>query len=82
MLSPINGDMAGFPPTILTTGTRDLLLSNTVRAHRKLRAAGVEASLQVYEGQAHAQYYRDDRTPETKEAFGEIAAFFDKHLGK
>ena len=82
LLSPVYGDMHGFPPTILTTGTRDLLLSNTVRVHRKLRAAGVEASLQVYEGQSHAQYYRDDRTPETKEAFEEIAAFFDSHLGK
>ena len=39
--------MHGFPPTILTTGTRDLLLSNTVRVHRKLRRAGVEATLQV-----------------------------------
>ena len=43
LLSPIYGDMHGFPPTILTTGTRDLLLSNTVRVHRKLRSAGVEA---------------------------------------
>jgi epsilon-lactone hydrolase len=42
-LSPIYGDMRGFPPAILTTGTRDLLLSNTVRVHRKLRQAGVEA---------------------------------------
>jgi acetyl esterase/lipase len=33
MLSPVYGDMHGFPPTILTTGTRDLLLSNT-RASR------------------------------------------------
>ena len=38
LLSPIYGDMHGFPPAILTTGTRDLLLSNTVRVHRKLRA--------------------------------------------
>ncbi|MEJ1977171.1 MAG: alpha/beta hydrolase [Acetobacteraceae bacterium] len=73
MLSPVYGDMSGFPPTILTTGTRDLLLSNTVRVHRKLREAGVEASLQVYEAQSHAYFIRDDRTPETKEAFGEIA---------
>jgi epsilon-lactone hydrolase len=58
-----------------------LLLSNTVRVHRKLREAGVEAELEVYEGQSHAQYSRDDRLPETVEAFGEIAAFFDKHLG-
>jgi monoterpene epsilon-lactone hydrolase len=82
LLSPIYGDMQGFPPTILTSGTRDLLLSNTVRTHRKLRQAGVEAMLQVFEGQSHAQYYRDDTSPEAKEAFTEIAGFFDKHLGK
>jgi epsilon-lactone hydrolase len=82
MLSPLFGDMQGFPPTILTSGTRDLLLSNTVRVHRKLRQAGVETVLQVFEGQAHAQYYRDVSAPETKEAFEEIAQFFDKHLGK
>ena len=81
-LSPIFGDMHGFPPAILTTGTRDLLLSNTVRVHRKLRQAGVEAVLQVFEGQSHAQYERDVSAPETREAFEEIAHFFDKHLGK
>lgn len=80
MLSPIYGDFTGFPPAILTTGTRDLLLSSTVRTHRKLRQAGVEASLQVFEGQAHAQYNRD--SPEGKEAYEEIAKFFDAHLGK
>jgi len=82
LLSPVYGDMHRFPPAILTTGTRDLLLSNTVRVHRKLRAAGVEAQLEVYEGQSHAQYQFDDRVPETKEAFGEITTFFDKHLGR
>jgi len=82
LLSPVYADMKGFPPTILTTGTRDLLLSNTVRVHRKLRQAGVEASLQVFEGQSHAHYYRDVTAPESKEAFTEIAQFFDRHLGK
>jgi epsilon-lactone hydrolase len=82
LLSPVYGDMHGFPPAILSSGTRDLLLSNTVRVHRKLREAGVEASLEVYEGQSHGQYGRDDRAPETKEAFEEIAAFFDHHLAK
>jgi acetyl esterase/lipase len=82
LLSPVYGDMHGFPPAMLTTGTRDLLLSNTVRVHRKLREAGVEAELEVFEGESHAQYQFDDRVPETKEAFGEITAFFDKHLGR
>ena len=81
LLSPVYADMQGFPPAILTTGTRDLLLSNTVRVHRKLRRAGIEAQLEVFEGESHAQYERDDRNPETKEAFTEIANFFGKHLG-
>ena len=82
MLSPVYGDMRGFPPALLTTGTRDLLLSNTVRVHRKLRQAGVEAELHVYEGQSHAHYMRDANAPETKEAFEEIARFFARHLAK
>ena len=80
LISPVYGDMAGFPPTILTSGTRDLLLSNTVRVHRKLRQAGVEASLQIFEGQSHAQYLFDDGAPESKEAFAEISDFFEKHM--
>lgn len=31
-LSPLFGDVTGFPPTFLLTGTRDLFLSNTVNA--------------------------------------------------
>jgi len=81
-ISPIYGDFHGFPPTILTSGTRDLFLSNTVRTHRKLRRAGIVAELNVYEGQSHAQYSFDMNAPETKEAFTDIARFFDQHLGK
>src|SRR5262245_8411849 len=64
----------------MTNGTRDLYLSNTVRMHRKLRAAGVEAVLQVWEGQSHAQYIADITAPETREYHDEVARFFDQHL--
>jgi acetyl esterase/lipase len=82
LLSPIYGDVHGFPPTILTSGTRDLYLSNTVRMHRKLRAAGVEAVLQVWEGQSHAQYMADINAPETREYHDEVVRFFDLYLGR
>jgi acetyl esterase/lipase len=82
MLSPIYGDMHGFPPTILTSGTRDLFLSNTVRVHRKLRAAGVVAELMVFEGLSHAQHLFALDAPENKEHFAEVSAFFDKYLEK
>lgn len=79
LISPIYGSFRSLPPAMLTTGTRDLLLSHAVRAHRKLRQAGVEAALQVFEGQSHAQYL-EPFVPETREAFGEIGDFFDTHL--
>jgi epsilon-lactone hydrolase len=82
MLSPIYGDFHGFPPAILTTGTRDLFLSNTVRTHRKLRNAGIEAELIVFEGLSHAQYLFDPAMPESKDHFTELTAFFDRHLEK
>jgi hypothetical protein len=58
------------------------LINKLADAHRKLRRAGVEAELQVYEGMSHAQYNFEAHAPETKEVFTEIARFFDKHLGK
>jgi len=82
LLSPIYGDVHGFPPAILTTGTRDLLLSNTVRMHRKLKDAGVEAELNVFEAMSHGNFAVDDTAPETHQAFGDIAKFFDRHLAK
>ena len=40
MLSPVYGDLQGFPPTILTSGTRDLFLSNTVRSAWQAASSG------------------------------------------
>lgn len=80
LLSPLYGDVQGFPPAILTSGTRDLFLSNTVRMHRKLRQAGVDAALQVFEGESHAQYLADPYAPEAREAFEKIARFLDGHI--
>jgi acetyl esterase/lipase len=56
-------------------------LSDTVRVHRKLRQAGIEAQLQVFEGQSHVAYLLGP-SPEGREVFDEVAAFFDTHLGK
>ena len=80
MLSPIYGDMSGFPPALLTSGTRDLFLSNTVRAHLKLLEAGCDASLIVFEGMSHAEYHMVPDAPETAFHFRQVAKFFEKHL--
>lgn len=72
-LSPLFGDLAGFPPTFLQTGTRDLFLSNTVRMHRALRRAGVDAALHVFEAMPHGGFM--GYTPEDQELAAEAVRF-------
>ncbi len=81
LLSPLRGDLAGFPPTMLISGTRDLLLSQSVLFHRKLRAAGVVADLHLVEGASHFSYFVDPFAPESQDIFAEMARFWDTHLG-
>jgi acetyl esterase/lipase len=79
-LSPLFGDFTkGFPPSILVSGTRDLLLSPTVQMHRALRRAGVEAELHIFEAMPHGGL--SGTSPEDRELQGEIAAFLKRKLG-
>lgn len=77
-LSPIFGDLSAFPPTVLVSGTRDGLLSDTVRFHRALRRAGRHAELHVFEAMPHGGF--DFVGPEDLERNAEIRAFFDARL--
>ncbi|MBY5980435.1 alpha/beta hydrolase [Ferrimonas balearica] len=79
-VSPIFGDFANLPPSYLISGTRDLLLSDTVRAHRALRRAGVEAQMHIYEGQGHADYIVAMKTPESAEHYAELNRFVLEYL--
>lgn len=75
-LSPLFGQFdAGFPRTILTTGTRDLFLSNTVRMHRALRSVGVPAELHVLEAAGHIGF---PGAPEGEEVDREIRRFIQE----
>jgi epsilon-lactone hydrolase len=74
-LSPLFADVTGFPPTFLQAGTRDLFLSNTVRMHRKLRDAGVDAELHVWEGMPHGGF---GGAPEDIEVRIELRRFLDR----
>ena len=83
-LSPIYGDFTkGFPPTFLQTGTRDLLLSDTVRMHRKLLQAGISAELHVWEAMPHGGFggIFGNPTPEDAEMAEELVKFVDKQIG-
>jgi acetyl esterase/lipase len=80
-LSPLFGDFTkGFPPTALLSGTRDCLLSDTVRMHRALRNAGVPADLHVFEAAGHGGFLGS--APEDHDRAQEIRRFVDAHWGR
>ncbi len=81
VLSPLYADLRGFPPTLFVTSTRDLLLSGTTILHRAFLRAGIDTNLVVFEALPHA-FWNDPELPESKEADGIMAAFFDKNLGR
>lgn len=77
-LSPLFGDVTGFPPTLLISGTRDLFLSNTVRMHRALREAGVIADLHVIDARPHVGFMN---APEEQAVNAEVRSFVRRHVG-
>ncbi|MFD5755089.1 alpha/beta hydrolase, partial [Streptomyces sp. NPDC127044] len=77
-LSPLFGDFRkGYPPTLLTGGTRDLFLSNTVLLHRALRRAGIEAQLDLWEAMPHGGFFG---APEDQEVLEVQARFLTTRL--
>lgn len=76
-LSPLFGDVAaGFPPTFLQSGTRDLFLSNAVRMHRHLRHAQIPVELHIFEAMPHGGFMG---APEDKELAEEVSRFVKAH---
>ena len=80
ILSPIFSDLKGMPPSLFITSTRDMLLSGTTTLHRKFLSAGVDARLVVFEGLPHA-FWNNPSLPESREADGLMASFFNQELG-
>lgn len=76
-VSPLFGDFTkGFPPSIVSAGTRDLFLSNAVRLHRKLRSAGIPAELHIVEAAVHGAF--GGAAAEDAELSAETRTFCDR----
>lgn len=79
-ISPINGSFfAEGPPVMITTGTRDLLLSQCIELARCMRIAGQDVRLDVYDGLWHVfEFY--DELPEAQISLEACSSFLKKHL--
>lgn len=81
VLSPVKGDVARFPPTMLVSSTRDFLLSPTAIFERSLRRAGVETDMVIFDGLPHA-FWAYMSVPETDEANKAMAKYLASKVRK
>ena len=77
-VSPLYGDLTGLPPMLVHAGTEEILLDDARRLVERARAAGVDASLGVFEGMWHV-FQAFPGLPESRAALREIGAFIRRH---
>ncbi|KAJ2741759.1 hypothetical protein GGI20_004960 [Coemansia sp. BCRC 34301] len=81
MLSPLNGSLAEFPPTIIQCGAAELLVDDIRRLYEKLKADNPQdkprIELEVYPDMVH-MFHRFLFRAESKQAFQAVAEFLEK----
>ena len=77
--SPVFADFRGLPPLLIQVGTRERLLSDSLRVAERARAAGVDVTLEKGEGLVHVWHLFGPEMPEAREAVARIGAFVRKH---
>jgi monoterpene epsilon-lactone hydrolase len=81
--SPVYGDYAaGFPPTLIQGGTKEILLSGFIRLYQAIDTAGGVVKLDLYEGMPHNFASRIPDAPESRIARRKIAAFARLHAAR
>ncbi len=79
LCSPIHADLSGLPPLLVQVGGLEVLLDDAVRLVDRVRAAGGEAELEVWERMVHVwQIFRF--LPEARRAIARIAGFVRQHM--
>jgi epsilon-lactone hydrolase len=80
-VSPVYANFSkGFPPTLIQAGTREIVLSDSVRLYQALDQADIPVKLDVYEGMPHIFQFSMYKTPESHIAITKMSNFFKKYL--
>jgi acetyl esterase/lipase len=80
LVSPLYGDVQGFPPTLIQAGTQEVFLSDATRMADKLRAAGVTVKLEVWPGMFHAFTGGPPVIPECRLATQHVTTFMRQYV--
>jgi epsilon-lactone hydrolase len=78
LVSPLYADLAGLPPLLIQVGDSETVLDDSVMFADKARAAGIDVSLEVWDGMIHV--FQMFELPEARRAIASIAGFLNRHL--
>jgi acetyl esterase/lipase len=78
--SPLRGDLAGLPPTLIHTGGGELFLSEAQELARKAEEAGADVELRVFDGLWHDFHVHAGMLCEADEALAELGDFVAARL--
>jgi monoterpene epsilon-lactone hydrolase len=79
LASPLYADLHGLPPLLAQVGEDELLLDDACRLVERARAAGVNATLEVWPGMWHI-FALQGMYPESRLAMQRLGAFLSHHL--
>jgi monoterpene epsilon-lactone hydrolase len=78
--SPLYGDPAGLPPTLIHVGSDEVLLDDAVRVADRMRTAGCEVELEVWPRMPHAWHVWARMMPEARTAIERIGDFVEGRM--
>ncbi len=78
LVSPLRGDVSGFPPTLIQCSAIELLRDDGVKMAEKLREAGVVVELEVWPAVYHVWQLSADVLPEARRAIDKILSFLKR----
>jgi acetyl esterase/lipase len=78
-VSPLFGDLANLPPTLVQASEAEMLLDDARRYVHKARAAGSPVKLQTWANMVHIWQIFYPELPQAREAWDEIGKFIKEH---
>ncbi|HJT55195.1 MAG TPA: alpha/beta hydrolase [Ktedonobacteraceae bacterium] len=80
LASPLYADLHGLPPLLIQVGTDEVLHDDATRLAANARAAGVDTTLEIWDGMFHSWQAWGWLLPEAQRAVARIGDFVRMHL--
>ncbi len=78
--SPLYADLEGLPALAIQVGTAEKLLDDSTRIAERIRSAGGEVELEVFEDLIHVFQSMAPHVPESLEAIEKLGSFLERRL--